>query len=113
MTPSAPSTRLHPAVCPDIECLAKPLAPCTLCPDGTLGVVKIDGTTYTLAYVTERRGGGLDILGYELGKADGTTYAIPYDLQTCECLDFLTRDRPGGCKHTQTLADLRQQGLIA
>src|SRR5262245_15397074 len=56
------------------------------------------------AYLVTENADGRLLLGWQLRKADGTTYDLPADLSGCDCPDHTYHpERPGGCKHIQAL----------
>jgi len=90
------------------RCVQKPIAPCTLCPDGYPGVVEIQGDTYLVRYHNE----GEEIAGIRLVKigAGGAPYDIGPD-GLCDCADCTFRERE--CKHMVALGQLIERGEIA
>ena len=69
--------------------------------DARSGSLDINGEPYGIIALVERG----TLLGYQLVKADGTTYELPADLSECNCADSVYRERPGGCKHRRALCD--------
>ncbi len=69
------------------------------------GLLEITGTLYGVLEIHAEDG---RVLGYRLVKSarDGgevydvdTTFGPAPEFYSCECLDFLTRRRPTGCRH--------------
>jgi hypothetical protein len=66
------------------------------------GVLAINGQSYTVTVLRGQNG----IVGYRLGKEDGTTYDLSTTEAhwTCDCPDATFHpERPGGCKHVVAL----------
>lgn len=105
--------KVFPPVSPEVRLVVAPIAPCELLADGSAGSVTIGGKPYTISYHGELpESGDVEIHGYRLEKEDGTTYDIPSDLSSCECLDHLSRTRKGGCRHIVCVRTLRNAGQI-
>jgi hypothetical protein len=62
----------------------------------------INGQPYTVTVLRGPNG----VMGYRMGKADGTVYDIGTTEKrwTCDCPDATVNgERPGGCKHVAAL----------
>ena len=100
----------RPAPALEVDLQAAPIAPCELFPRGLPGTVLIGGGEYALSYHGELPEAGEPVIdGYRLVKPDGTSYDLPADADSCECLGSL---RWGRCKHAQAVRQLRQAGQI-
>src|SRR5262245_34161141 len=80
-------------------------------PEGLPGVLTIGTGLYRVETIAELPEAGEPVVyGYRLTKADGTTYDLPADASTCECLGFLRWNKP--CKHIKAVRELIARGLL-
>lgn len=95
-----------------------PICPCDALPRGVPGRIAINGEQYRLEVLGYADDLGAEIDGFRLThlQDDGRTYDIDVSsgVPVCECWDFLRRGhtRTWGCKHTRSILELRQTGVM-
>ncbi len=79
--------------------------------ENQVGELAINGQRYYLRC----RDGHYQLFTFDSRRRENRDYALPPDLSSCECLDYLTRASrraDGKCKHQKALAALVQAGKL-
>lgn len=118
---SSSKQKTYPEVHGRVSMPLPPVCPNHLFPRGFSGELKITGENgnekkYLIVCLSAKVAatGGHVLTGWRLiqdGEADN--YDIPVTLDDCCCKDYLTRQRPGGCRHLRAVRKLVEKGVLA
>jgi hypothetical protein len=98
-----------PALVTEAKMVKRPIAPCTLLPAGSPGLLLLNDANY---FVEWNVGDNDAILGFRLTHCvTGQVYDLEgYDCHSCDCPDFIFRrlhKDPRGCKHMIAMRQVR------